>query len=159
MFGCGGDRDPGKRPQMGAIAAALADRIVVTSDNPRSEDPAAIANAIVKGVRDAGHRRWAIEIDRRAAIARRDRRGASAATSCSIAGKGHETYQERNGERTPFSDAREAERGARRLERRMMDTATAARVVAGRVVGGNVPLPARDDRQPRRCARAISSSR
>ncbi|HTP97767.1 MAG TPA: UDP-N-acetylmuramoyl-L-alanyl-D-glutamate--2,6-diaminopimelate ligase [Casimicrobiaceae bacterium] len=108
VFGCGGDRDPGKRPQMGAIAASLADRIVVTSDNPRSEDPTVIANAVVKGIRDAGHRRWVIEIDRRAAI-----KGAIASAAQGdvvlIAGKGHETYQEDHGKRTPFSDAREAQ--------------------------------------------------
>jgi len=108
VFGCGGDRDPGKRPQMGAVAAALADRIVVTSDNPRSEDPAEISHAVIKGIRDAGHRRWSVENDRRAAIA-----GAIAAAKNGdvvlVAGKGHETYQERNGQRTPFSDAREAE--------------------------------------------------
>ena len=107
VFGCGGDRDPGKRPHMGAVAAALADRIVVTSDNPRGEDPAAIANAVVKGIREAGHRRWTIELDRRAAV-----HGAIAAAKWGdvvlVAGKGHETYQEQNGERKPFSDANEA---------------------------------------------------
>jgi len=108
VFGCGGDRDPGKRPEMGGIAAAHANRIVVTSDNPRSEDPVEIANAIVRGVRDAGHRRWSIEVDRRAAIAQAI---ASAKTSdiVLIAGKGHETYQELHGKRTPFSDAQEAD--------------------------------------------------
>jgi UDP-N-acetylmuramoyl-L-alanyl-D-glutamate--2,6-diaminopimelate ligase len=107
VFGCGGDRDPGKRPEMGAVAARLADRIVVTSDNPRSEDPMAIATAAAKGVLDAGHRRWTIEVDRRAAI-----KAAIAAARegdvVLIAGKGHETYQEANGERRPFSDAAEA---------------------------------------------------
>ena len=68
VFGCGGDRDPGKRPEMGHIAARFADRVVVTSDNPRSEDPAAIANAVARGVRDEGNRRWTIEIDRGEAI-------------------------------------------------------------------------------------------
>ena len=108
VFGCGGDRDPGKRPQMGAVAAAQADRIVVTSDNPRSEDPLAIAQEVARGVLDAGHRRWTIEVDRHAAIA-----GAIAAAAKDdvvlVAGKGHETYQERKGERHPFSDAREAQ--------------------------------------------------
>jgi UDP-N-acetylmuramyl tripeptide synthase len=107
VFGCGGDRDPGKRPQMGAVAAAFADRIVVTSDNPRSEDPNAIANAVVKGIRDAGHRRWSIENDRHAAIAGAIQ-SAKEGDVVLVAGKGHETYQERNGQRTPFSDAREA---------------------------------------------------
>jgi UDP-N-acetylmuramoyl-L-alanyl-D-glutamate--2,6-diaminopimelate ligase len=93
---------------MGAIAAGHADRIVVTSDNPRSEDPAAIADAVARGAREAGHRRFDVELDRRAAIARAI---ASAAASdiVLVAGKGHETYQEVNGKRLPFSDAREAE--------------------------------------------------
>jgi UDP-N-acetylmuramyl-tripeptide synthetase len=107
VFGCGGDRDPGKRPEMGRVAAAMATRIVVTSDNPRSEDPAEIAGAVVRGIREAGHRRWTIEGDRAAAI-----RGAIAEARTGdvvlIAGKGHETYQERVGVRTPFSDAAEA---------------------------------------------------
>jgi UDP-N-acetylmuramyl tripeptide synthase len=108
VFGCGGDRDPGKRPQMGAVAAEHADRIVVTSDNPRSEDPAAIADAVVRGVRDAGHRRYSVEVDRRAAIAQAIA-SARASDIVLIAGKGHETHQEAHGTRTPFSDASEAE--------------------------------------------------
>jgi UDP-N-acetylmuramyl-tripeptide synthetase len=107
VFGCGGDRDGGKRPEMGAIAARLADRVVVTTDNPRGEDPEAIASAVVKGIRETGNRRWSIEHDRRAAI-----RGAIADAQPGdlvlVAGKGHETYQERDGVRTPFSDAAEA---------------------------------------------------
>ena len=107
VFGCGGDRDPGKRPQMGAIAARLADRVVVTSDNPRSEDPTVIASGIAKGIRDTPNRRWSIDNDRRAAIA-----GAIATAKAGdivlIAGKGHEAYQERNGERMPFSDMAES---------------------------------------------------
>ncbi len=104
VFGCGGDRDPGKRPQMGAIAARLADRVVITSDNPRNEEPQAIANAISRGVLEAGNRRWTVELDRARAI-----RGAVAAADIGdvvlVAGKGHETYQEAGGERTPFVDA------------------------------------------------------
>jgi len=104
VFGCGGDRDPGKRPEMGRIAGTRADRIVVTSDNPRREDPAAIAAAIIAGIRDTGHRSFTLELDRAAAI------GMAVASAQGgdvvlVAGKGHEDYQERNGERTPFSDA------------------------------------------------------
>ncbi len=104
VFGCGGDRDPGKRPEMGRIAGQLAHRIVVTSDNPRTEDPAAIASGIIKGIRETGNRRWALVPDRaeaiRAAIA-----SATPQDLVLIAGKGHETYQEINGVRAPFSDA------------------------------------------------------
>jgi UDP-N-acetylmuramyl-tripeptide synthetase len=103
VFGCGGDRDAGKRPEMGRIAARFADRVVVTSDNPRSEDPSAIANAIAHGVRDEGNRRWTIEIDRADAI-RSAIGAAKVADVVLIAGKGHETYQECQGVRTPFSD-------------------------------------------------------
>lgn len=103
VFGCGGDRDPGKRPHMGRIAARLADRVVVTSDNPRSEGPAEIIGDIVAGV-SGGARGIEIEPDRRAAILRavaEARRG----DIVLIAGKGHEAYQEIRGVRHPFSDA------------------------------------------------------
>ncbi len=109
VFGCGGDRDAGKRPQMGAVAGRLADRVIVTSDNPRGEDPAAIAEAIVEGIRTTENRRWFVEVDRRAAI---DAAVAAAhyGDIVLVAGKGHETYQERDGVRVPFSDAAEATR-------------------------------------------------
>ena len=103
VFGCGGERDRGKRPQMGRVAAALADRVVITSDNPRSEDPRQIIEDIVGGVRRAGGG-MAIEPDRRAAILRavqEARRG----DIVLLAGKGHEEYQEIRGARRPFSDA------------------------------------------------------
>jgi UDP-N-acetylmuramoyl-L-alanyl-D-glutamate--2,6-diaminopimelate ligase len=103
VFGCGGDRDPGKRPEMGRVAAALADRIVITSDNPRSESPSEIASAVSRGVREAGNRRWVIEIDRAHAI-RSAVNEAKAGDTVLLAGKGHEDYQERDGVRTPFSD-------------------------------------------------------
>ncbi|HVF65805.1 MAG TPA: UDP-N-acetylmuramoyl-L-alanyl-D-glutamate--2,6-diaminopimelate ligase [Casimicrobiaceae bacterium] len=107
LFGAGGDRDPGKRPEMGRVAASLADRVIVTSDNPRSEDPTAIAMAVAQGVIAAGNRHWILEIDRAKAIAKTIA-GAQAGDVIVIAGKGHEPYQEAAGVRTPFSDAAHA---------------------------------------------------
>jgi UDP-N-acetylmuramoyl-L-alanyl-D-glutamate--2,6-diaminopimelate ligase len=109
LFGCGGDRDRGKRPEMGRVAARLADRVIVTSDNPRSEDPEAIASDIVHGIRDTGNRRYAVDLDRANAIATAI---AEAGTDdvVLLAGKGHETYQERAGVRAPFFDVDHAAR-------------------------------------------------
>ena len=104
VFGCGGDRDKGKRPEMGQIAGELADRVFVTSDNPRTEEPAEIASAIVHGIRNTANRRWTVELDRAAAI-RTAIAGAKLGDVVLIAGKGHEDYQERNGLRQHFSDA------------------------------------------------------
>jgi UDP-N-acetylmuramoyl-L-alanyl-D-glutamate--2,6-diaminopimelate ligase len=102
VLGAGGDRDAGKRPLMGRIAAAGADVLVVTDDNPRSEDPATIRAEILDGTRDA--RATVLEIgDRRAAIAdalARAQRG----DVVLIAGKGHETGQEIAGVVHPFDD-------------------------------------------------------
>ena len=106
VFGAGGDRDPGKRPEMGRVAASLADRLIVTSDNPRSEDPTAIAMAIAQGVRAVGNRHWFLEVDRSKAI-RSAIATARAGDVVVLAGKGHETYQEVAGEKRPFSDASE----------------------------------------------------
>jgi UDP-N-acetylmuramyl-tripeptide synthetase len=103
VFGAGGDRDPGKRPQMGAVAAKHADRIVVTSDNPRTEDPTAIAAAIVDGIRAAGSTHWTLELDRGAAI-RLAIANAKPRDVVLVAGKGHEDYQEVAGVKRPFSD-------------------------------------------------------
>jgi UDP-N-acetylmuramoyl-L-alanyl-D-glutamate--2,6-diaminopimelate ligase len=105
VFGCGGDRDRGKRPQMGEIASRLADHVVVTSDNPRSEDPQAIIDEITKGVTATSF------------IAIRDRREAIARTIAEageedvivIAGKGHETYQVLGDRVVHFDDREEAE--------------------------------------------------
>lgn len=92
VFGCGGDRDPDKRPLMGAAAAANADVVVVTSDNPRREDPQAIVDAVLAGV-DAGYRgRVSVELDRRTAIERAIG-VARPGDVVVIAGKGHETTQ------------------------------------------------------------------
>ena len=109
VFGCGGDRDRGKRPQMGAAAASLADVAVVTSDNPRSEEPEAIIAEILPGM-DGGGARVVVEPDRRAAIAWAVGEAAPGDVVV-IAGKGHEQGQERHGVKTPFDDrvvAREA---------------------------------------------------
>lgn len=103
VFGCGGDRDPGKRPLMGEVVRQRADRVVVTSDNPRSEDPLAIIEAVRAG---AGCDADAI-IDRADAIARAIA-DADADDVVVLAGKGHETYQEVLGRRVPFSDAEHA---------------------------------------------------
>ena len=102
VFGCGGDRDPGKRPQMGAIAGRLADKVVVTSDNPRGEEPEAILAQIVAGTLDSKARIERIA-GRDAAIAGTIAEAGENDTVL-IAGKGHETYQEIAGERHPFSD-------------------------------------------------------
>lgn len=113
VFGCGGDRDHGKRPLMGQIASALADRVIITSDNPRSEDPSAIIAAIVAGIPPAGasaaHTDVAVEtmVDRRAAI-HLAIQSAAAEDTVLIAGKGHEDYQLVAGQRWPFSDVAEA---------------------------------------------------
>ncbi len=109
VFGCGGDRDRGKRPEMGRVAARLADRVIVTSDNPRSEESGAIASDIVHGIRDTGNRRYAIELDRAAAIATAIG-GAKVGDVVLLAGKGHEPYQETAGMRQPFLDADHAAR-------------------------------------------------
>jgi UDP-N-acetylmuramyl-tripeptide synthetase len=104
VFGCGGDRDRGKRPQMGAVAASYADRLVVTSDNPRSEDPERIVRDIRTGIDQACE----VLVDRRAAIEFAIQ-AALPGDTVLIAGKGHEEYQEINGRREPFSDLSEAE--------------------------------------------------
>ncbi|MGH8579691.1 MAG: UDP-N-acetylmuramoyl-L-alanyl-D-glutamate--2,6-diaminopimelate ligase [Gammaproteobacteria bacterium] len=101
VFGCGGERDPGKRAEMGKIAARLADLIVLTDDNPRFEDPDAIIGAILTGIADKTRVR--VLRDRALAI-RKAIAGASADDTVLIAGKGHETYQELAGKRHPFSD-------------------------------------------------------
>lgn len=106
VFGCGGDRDPGKRAQMGALASALADHLIVTDDNPRSEDGDRIVAMILEGTKDAK----AVEVqrDRRLAI-RRAIALAEPGDVVLIAGKGHEPYQEIAGRKLPFDDRVEAE--------------------------------------------------
>lgn len=102
-FGCGGNRDAGKRPRMGRVAAELADFTMVTSDNPRNEVPATIADQIVEGFHGAGSDRYRVELDRRRAIEEVIRM-AEPGDSVLIAGKGHETYQEFEDTVVPFDD-------------------------------------------------------
>jgi UDP-N-acetylmuramoyl-L-alanyl-D-glutamate--2,6-diaminopimelate ligase len=99
VFGAGGDRDPGKRPAMGAAAARIADRVLLTSDNPRNEDPLAIIAGIARGI----DKRHETEVDRARAIARAVAEAAPQDVVL-VAGKGHENYQETAGKRAPFSD-------------------------------------------------------
>jgi UDP-N-acetylmuramoyl-L-alanyl-D-glutamate--2,6-diaminopimelate ligase len=108
VFGCGGDRDPDKRPKMGAAVARAASRAILTSDNPRSEDPAAIARAVEVGLRDGGAR-YEIELDRARAIERAVLE-ARPGDSVLLAGKGHEPYQLVGAETRPFDDRVEARR-------------------------------------------------
>jgi UDP-N-acetylmuramoyl-L-alanyl-D-glutamate--2,6-diaminopimelate ligase len=111
VFGAGGDRDKTKRPLMGRVAAALADRVVVTSDNPRSEDPEAIVDEVMIGTGPDAER----EVDRRAGIARA-LAGAAPEDVVVIAGKGHEQGQEfAGGRKEPFDDVSEARAALRPL--------------------------------------------
>jgi UDP-N-acetylmuramoyl-L-alanyl-D-glutamate--2,6-diaminopimelate ligase len=101
VFGCGGDRDRGKRPQMGAIAERLADAVVLTWDNPRSEAPERIIDDILSGIAD--RTRITVMTERRVAIAYAIAQ-AQPDDVVLIAGKGHESYQEIQGQRIPYSD-------------------------------------------------------
>jgi UDP-N-acetylmuramoyl-L-alanyl-D-glutamate--2,6-diaminopimelate ligase len=119
VFGCGGDRDPTKRAPMGIAVAERSDMAIVTNDNPRTEDPRAIAEAVVGGVRAAGmvevdvgartrgERGYAVELDRRAAIGMAVR-AAAPGDVVLVAGKGHEDYQIVGTEKRRFDDREEA---------------------------------------------------
>ncbi|MFO0568655.1 MAG: UDP-N-acetylmuramoyl-L-alanyl-D-glutamate--2,6-diaminopimelate ligase [Polyangiaceae bacterium] len=129
VFGCGGGSDPGKRAEMGRIAAELADVVVVTSDNPRSEDPAEIAAAIQSGVGEEGSsslRRpkerelvWLTELDRKTAIERAiEIAWTSPDDIVVVAGKGHETTQCVQDETFPFDDGEVARAACEMLRKR-----------------------------------------
>jgi UDP-N-acetylmuramoyl-L-alanyl-D-glutamate--2,6-diaminopimelate ligase len=121
VFGCGGDRDQGKRPLMGEVAAELADLPIVTSDNPRSEAPDEIIAEILPGLEKHGLRRmgapkakqgekgYLVEADRAAAIALAVSL-AKPGDVVLIAGKGHEAYQDQEGVKKPFDDLAEAKK-------------------------------------------------
>ncbi|MGH2976372.1 MAG: glutamate ligase domain-containing protein, partial [Solirubrobacterales bacterium] len=113
VFGAGGDRDRGKRPKMGRAGAGLSDLAVLTSDNPRSEDPEAIVAEVVAGAGGGGE--VEVEVDRRAAIALALGR-AQPGDTVVIAGKGHEQGQEfANGRKVPFDDREVAREELRKL--------------------------------------------
>ncbi|MEJ2482792.1 MAG: UDP-N-acetylmuramoyl-L-alanyl-D-glutamate--2,6-diaminopimelate ligase [Gemmatimonadota bacterium] len=101
VFGCGGDRDPGKRPDMGRIGVSGSDYAIITSDNPRTEDPTAIVQDTIAGLPSG---EWEAIVDRREAI-RRALELAGADDGVLLAGKGHETYQEVGEERQPFDES------------------------------------------------------
>ena len=138
VFGCGGNRDAVKRPLMGAIAVRLADRVVVTSDNPRLESPDLILSQILLGA--VGHDEIDV-IENRAEAIRHAVGRASPNDVVLIAGKGHETYQDVGGARFPFSDETHA---VEALQARpdpaaptMLDLGTAASAIAGAHVVGD----------------------
>ncbi|PXW96936.1 UDP-N-acetylmuramoylalanyl-D-glutamate--2,6-diaminopimelate ligase /UDP-N-acetylmuramoyl-tripeptide--D-alanyl-D-alanine ligase [Sphaerotilus hippei] len=150
VFGCGGNRDPGKRPVMGALAVRLADRVVVTSDNPRLEPPAAIIEQIMAGATAVP----AAERRAREVRQRPDRAVAIATTIATardqdvilIAGKGHEDYQDMAGQKTRFSDVEQAELGLQaRIAPPFMTLGQAMSLLASRLDGvqlaGDPALP------------------
>ena len=115
VFGCGGERDVGKRGPMGRVAADLADLAILTSDNPRGEDPTAIAEAVLAGAREVADAEVVVELDRRAAIelAVREARPGDVVL---IAGKGHEAVQTIGDRALEFSDRRAAAEAVRRSQ-------------------------------------------
>jgi UDP-N-acetylmuramoyl-L-alanyl-D-glutamate--2,6-diaminopimelate ligase len=111
VFGCGGDRDRGKRPGMGSVATRLSDFVIITSDNPRSEKPEEIMNEITAG---AVRKNYLLEADRKEAI-RKAVLLADENDIVLIAGKGHETYQETGTERSRFNDREVLEEAIKQL--------------------------------------------
>jgi len=114
-FGCGGNRDAGKRAKMGKVAAELADYALITSDNPRKEDPAKIASQIEEGFRSVRPDGYALELDRGRAI-QQILANAAPGDSVLIAGKGHETYQEFEDTVVPFDDRLHAQEALETLD-------------------------------------------
>jgi UDP-N-acetylmuramoyl-L-alanyl-D-glutamate--2,6-diaminopimelate ligase len=109
VFGCGGDRDRGKRPLMGRVAGELAALPILTSDNPRTEDPLAILASVEEGVKASGNQEYRVIPDRREAI-REAIFSAEAGWAVLVAGKGHEREQIVGDRKLPFSDFEEIEK-------------------------------------------------
>ena len=145
LFGCGGDRDRGKRPLMGAMAGQYADVVIVTSDNPRTEDPETILSEIIPGVAESGNpqmdacalltgaargRGFAVIANRHEAIVKACSLAAPT-DSILIAGKGHEKYQIVGRQRHYFDDAQEAANGLLHWNQRHLLAATGGRLVSG----------------------------
>jgi UDP-N-acetylmuramoyl-L-alanyl-D-glutamate--2,6-diaminopimelate ligase len=135
VFGCGGDRDRTKRPRMGRVAATLSDRVVVTSDNPRTEDPAAILREVEAGIPADARARTTTVADRREAI-RRAVLDAPPGSTVLIAGKGHEDYQILGTTKVPFDDVVEAraalgQRAALRTTRNSADSSLRSETASG----------------------------
>ena len=107
VFGCGGDRDKGKRAVMASIASSLSDKVIITSDNPRNEDPVQIIDDILKGIPSGVD--FLVEIDRRVASDTAILK-ASPEDIVLIAGKGHENYQIIGSDNIPFDDREQAKK-------------------------------------------------
>lgn len=141
VFGCGGNRDPLKRPMMGAIAEQHADQVVLTSDNPRDESPAFILSQILAGI--TGHDDVCVLEDRRVAIADTLLR-CDARDVVLLAGKGHEATQEVAGVKTPMSDVQEARHALLRraaATHPMMTLGLAHKLLPGSVLSGEPETP------------------
>jgi UDP-N-acetylmuramoyl-L-alanyl-D-glutamate--2,6-diaminopimelate ligase len=117
VFGCGGDRDKGKRKIMGYISGRYSDYTIITSDNPRSEEPLSIINMIKEGIINSGNDRFIVEVDRREAILKALKM-AGTNDLVIIAGKGHESYQEFKDYKIPFSDQEIVSKWARQTSQR-----------------------------------------
>lgn len=118
MFGCGGDRDRTKRPKMAAVACRLADRVIVTSDNPRTEEPGAIIQEILTGVPEQARAKVSVEVDRARAIEMAIE-GATAQDVVLLAGKGHEDYQVIGKTKRHFDDREQAGQVLRKMAGRV----------------------------------------
>lgn len=116
VFGCGGERDKGKRPQMGYAAGAFADLAVLTSDNPRREDPQSIMADAEVGLRQSGAADWILEVDRRRAIEVAARKARELGAVLLVAGRGHEETQDVGDRTLPFDDRDEVRLALARLD-------------------------------------------